>query len=426
MRELGWYHSIELPDGEILEGLIPVERLRWRLAQFPIPQDLRGKRVLDIGAWDGWFSFEMEKRGAEVVAVDFTSQTRFRVAKELLGSKVEYRTADICRMTPAEWGKFDIVLFLGVLYHVKNPVLALENVCALSRDLACVESFVTDDGSENLPRMEFYEGTELRGQFDNWVGPNMACLLAFCRTAGFARVEPGVIRDERAHVTCWRNWEASGALAGKAPYITCIENAVTRDHEFAKDTDEYAGIWFESEFPDLTIDNVYPAIGSYGARPVGVSAAGSSGWHLIVKVPPGLDAGYHRVRLRAKDGEWSNTAQIAVGIPVAERRRRPAAVTGAGGNWTVTSVTDSRTYELNRVKLGDGSAVSVWVKGLAEETNRGDVMVRLDGTDLPAIYVGGGQVNAILPTGIHPGKAFAQLVVNEEESAVIEVELVRD
>src|ERR1035437_2900738 len=68
LAELGYYHSIELPDGQIIPGIQSLEKQRWRLAQFSIPLDLRGKRVLDIGDWDGWFSFEMERRGATVVA----------------------------------------------------------------------------------------------------------------------------------------------------------------------------------------------------------------------------------------------------------------------------------------------------------------------------------------------------------------------
>ena len=72
LARLGYYHSIELPDGRVIPGFQSIETQRSRIAQFPIPQDLRGKRVLDIGAWDGWFSFEMERRGASVVAVDAT------------------------------------------------------------------------------------------------------------------------------------------------------------------------------------------------------------------------------------------------------------------------------------------------------------------------------------------------------------------
>src|SRR5579859_852218 len=89
------YHSIPLPDGSVLPGLQTVEHLRWRLGLFDLPEDLSGKRVLDVGAWDGWFSFECERRGAEVVAVDCVALDTFLEAKELIGSKVEYRTLDV-------------------------------------------------------------------------------------------------------------------------------------------------------------------------------------------------------------------------------------------------------------------------------------------------------------------------------------------
>src|SRR5438477_598819 len=74
-------------------------------------------------------------------------------------------------------GTVDIVLFLAILYHVKHPILALENVCGMTRDMACIESFVSDPDLNALPVMEYYETTELRRQLDNWVGPNAACLM---------------------------------------------------------------------------------------------------------------------------------------------------------------------------------------------------------------------------------------------------------
>jgi 2-polyprenyl-3-methyl-5-hydroxy-6-metoxy-1,4-benzoquinol methylase len=86
LAHLGWYHSIELPDGRVIPGLQTIEQLRERIARYPIPQDLSGKRVLDIGAWDGWFSFEMERRGASVVALDSMRQETFFEAKRLLNS----------------------------------------------------------------------------------------------------------------------------------------------------------------------------------------------------------------------------------------------------------------------------------------------------------------------------------------------------
>src|SRR3954465_3550335 len=129
LSKLGWYHSVELPGGSVIEGHQSLGQLRRRIRQFPIPDDLRGRRVLDIGAWDGWFSFEMERRGAEVLALDSTRNTRLLEARSLLNSRIDYHIGDICRLTWRDLGKFDIVLFLGVLYHLKHPILALENVC---------------------------------------------------------------------------------------------------------------------------------------------------------------------------------------------------------------------------------------------------------------------------------------------------------
>ena len=98
-----------------------------------------------------------------------------------------------------------------MLDHLKHPLLALENVCGLCREVACIESFITDADLSAIPLMEFYETNELRGQVDNWAEPKLACLLAFCRTAGFARVTAGSLLGERAHVTAYRRWlEPSG------------------------------------------------------------------------------------------------------------------------------------------------------------------------------------------------------------------------
>ena len=61
----GWWHSFELPDGTAIEGVSSLKIQKERIAAFPISHDLKGKRVLDIGTWDGWFAFEMERRGAD-------------------------------------------------------------------------------------------------------------------------------------------------------------------------------------------------------------------------------------------------------------------------------------------------------------------------------------------------------------------------
>src|ERR1700733_3354614 len=161
LESLGYYHSIELPDGSVQKGFQSIDDLRTRLSQFPIPRDLRGKRVLDVGAWDGWFTFEMERRGAQVVALDLVKSEKFVRLRDMLKSRADYIIGDICKLSSKDLGHFDIVLFLGVLYHLKHPLLALENVCGMTLELACVESFFIDNG-RNLaipPILEFYEGT---------------------------------------------------------------------------------------------------------------------------------------------------------------------------------------------------------------------------------------------------------------------------
>src|SRR5258706_8391677 len=91
--EKGWFHSFRLPDGRHVEGHLSLEELETRLSLMPVLKNLSGKRVLDIGASDGWFSFEMERRGAEVLAVDCVYVKNFRQIHQQLGSKVDYRIA---------------------------------------------------------------------------------------------------------------------------------------------------------------------------------------------------------------------------------------------------------------------------------------------------------------------------------------------
>jgi len=427
LNRLGLYHSIELPDGRVLPGLQSIEQLRRRIEQFPIPQDLRGRRVLDIGAWDGWFSFEMEKRGADVVAIDSAEHTQFFMVRELLNSKVEHHTADICRVRPQDFGRFDIVLFFGVLYHVKHPLLALENVCDLSTDLAFVESYVSDDGLNPAtpPLMEFYEIDELRGQFDNWVGPNLACLMAFCRTAGFARVDFESAIDLRAHVSCYRKWAGQPGV-DPAPYITCVENSVSRDHRFSRFHDDYVSLWFKTDDQDLKCDEVFPEFGPYGSRPVHIHNTGGDGWHAVCKLPPGLDAGWHEVRMRLRASAMSNTVRIGIDVPDEERRFAAP----VSKEVRIQLVTDGRTWDRFRIRAGADSCVSLWVAGLPDPCDKSDVRVLWNGTDLPAIYVSGhdreglSQVNALLPSGMRAGRAEVSLAYAGLISEAVAVELV--
>jgi tRNA (mo5U34)-methyltransferase len=428
LAHLGWYHSIELPDGQVIPGLQTIEQLRERIARYPIPQDLTGKRVLDIGAWDGWFSFEMERRGASVVALDSTRQETFFEARRLLNSKVEYVVDDICRVNPRDLGYFDIVLFFGVLYHLKHPLLALEKVCELTTDLACIESLVTDDPPSNaVPMMEFYEGTELAGQFDNWCGPNTSCLLAFCRTAGFVRVELGEVADYRAHAVGYRKWPEI-ERNGTAPELVCVENTWTRDHNFSSSRDDYFTAWFNSPESGLHSDNVFVQAGPYACRPVGVRNIGGIGWQANCKLPPGLSRGWQAVTISTGTSAWSNRLRIPVDLSRDERRALQDPISST---MEIVGATDGKTFEPSRVRTGIESCVSAWVSGLPESPAKSCVSLRLDGADLPAVYVstpdqkGLRQVNAMLPPKLEPGEYMLSVSAGEVESLQVPIRLVK-
>lgn len=430
LAKLGWYHSIELPSGEVIPGVQTLDQLRQRVRQFPLPEDLTGKRVLDIGAWDGWFSFECERRGASVVAVDAAQSEKFLTARELLGSKVEFLAVDVYDLRPAELGKFDIVLFLGVLYHLKHPLLALERVCALTTGLACIESFVLDNGDEpgQKPCMEFYETTELCGQFDNWVGPNTACLMSFCRTAGFARVSLESVIDNRAHLTCYRQWDTSPNTADQ-PRIVSVENAVSRDLGFSAAKDDYVAIWFKAGQAELSENEVYPEIGPYGARPALLQNVGGDGWQAIVKLPPGLDAGWTPVKLRVRQSAFSNTVRIGVDVKEEDRSERMQPTTG-GEETRIEIVADGKTWERNKVRMGCLSpSISLWVRGLEPGYRPSDVWVRLAGHDLPSVFVsqpdpmGLTQVNALLPAGLPPQVTEVSLAIDNRATPPVPVEI---
>src|SRR6201996_4023048 len=127
-----WYHQIEVAPGVVTPGVNDSQMI---LDTLRLPDDLSGLRVLDIGARDGFFSFECERRGAaEVVAIDYLppEETGFPIAKKLVGSDVELRQANVYDLTPEEFGTFDLVLFLGVLYHLRDPMLALDRIADVS------------------------------------------------------------------------------------------------------------------------------------------------------------------------------------------------------------------------------------------------------------------------------------------------------
>jgi tRNA (mo5U34)-methyltransferase len=188
-----WYHRMDLGHGIVTPGW---NDPAYTLRRLHLPASLAGKTVLDVGAWDGFYSFEAERRGAaRVVATDHFcwghggpgTRAGFDLAHRALGSRVEAMEVDVLDLGPERVGTFDVVLFLGVLYHMRHPLLALERVASVTRELLVVETLVDLLGTRR-PRAAFYPGRELNGDPTNWWGPNPAAVVAMLASVGFGRV----------------------------------------------------------------------------------------------------------------------------------------------------------------------------------------------------------------------------------------------
>jgi tRNA (mo5U34)-methyltransferase len=191
-----WYHTMDLGQGVVTKG---IDDTSYRLARLDLPISLAGRAVLDIGSWDGFFSFEAERRGASrVVASDSYSwhgvgwgtrngKAGFELARQALGSHVEDIDIDVMDLSPERVGSFDVVLFLGVLYHLRHPLLALERVASVTRGLLVLETVVDMVGFDR-PAMAFYPNRELNGDPTNWWGPNVPAVESLLRSVGFDRV----------------------------------------------------------------------------------------------------------------------------------------------------------------------------------------------------------------------------------------------
>jgi tRNA (mo5U34)-methyltransferase len=228
-----WHHRIEVAPGVWTPGLQDTQAL---LGQVGMPEDLSGMRVLDIGARDGFFTFEAERRGArEVLALDNESphNTGFSIAAELLDSKATYVTENVYSLDPERYGKFDLVLFLGVIYHLRHPLLALDrihDVCAPDA-LLLLETHMIDEGlvdregewrglsefnSElaSLPLAQYYPGNMLGQDPTSQWAPNRVALAGWLKGAGF---EP---------LSTWQVAFRGGAVARKEELGAASERAV--------------------------------------------------------------------------------------------------------------------------------------------------------------------------------------------------------
>jgi tRNA (mo5U34)-methyltransferase len=225
-----WFHSIQLSPQITTPGRKSTEVLKREWDSLRLP-DLSGKTVLDIGAYDGYFSFEAERCGAsKVVALDhyvwsadmagymdewrrtrksgdelppvhesrfwrpqtLPGRKTFDLAKELLNSRVEPVVFDFSTMDTATIGKFDIVFYLGVLYHMENPLDCLRRLKSVIAPggLAVLETEAMEVmGLRHGAYAEFFPGRELNNDPTNWWSPNEKALIGLCKAAGFSAVK---------------------------------------------------------------------------------------------------------------------------------------------------------------------------------------------------------------------------------------------
>ncbi len=405
----GWYHSMEFPDGARIEGYTPLSVLRDRYAELHLPGDLTGKRALDIGAWDGWFSFEMERHGAQVTAVDVVALPNFEYAHRRKQSQVRYVVDDVVNLPRHNLGQFDYTLFLGVLYHVRHPLLALDTVCGLTREMAIIDSYVIDGDDRAhihspLPFCEFYETDELGGNLDNWFGPTVDCLLAFCRSAGFVRVSLVNLWHRHARVVCHRHWDPPPPNPTvPAPVLADARRTHGEGVLFSSERDEYLTFWFSSSEPKLEKGEVFPEVGEFAAPVLAVKPVGVNAFVANVRLPPGLAAGPQTVKLRLARSDFSNQRTIFVDTPL------------AAGQFRILKVFDGSRWTENRVSLTSGGFLTLWVEGLPPEADAVSTHLLAGHQPLPVIYMSphapeaARQVNARLSELLQPGRFNIQL-----------------
>ena len=230
VRALRWYHSIPLPGDVVTPGVQDSPRVVPRL-QLP---DMTGKSVLDIGAFDGFFSFYCAQRGAaRVMATDYYAwrdpewgSASFELAREALGlqDRVDDTYVNVMDLSPEKvGGTFDVVLFLGVLYHLRDPVTALERAASVCDELLVLE---TETALNWLPISagRVYVDRDLNNDDSNWYAYNRSALVRLLRRTGFSQISvvyrtSTARRVGRAARESWRQRSAGGLSAFRSQRI---------------------------------------------------------------------------------------------------------------------------------------------------------------------------------------------------------------
>lgn len=325
-----WFHRINLGDGLYTKTASvmgePVDHPNgpWQTIQRLIPPDLSGKTVLDVGCNAGFYSFEAKRRGAaRVLGVDGQRQhvRQGLLVRKVLGLDVEFRRLNVYELNARNVGQFDITLALGLLYHLKHPILALENLYQVTKELLIIEtaimppertpeSFVHPLGDEQmlLHSIAVVENAaNAKEQVFNWFLPGVEALKGLLRTTGFVDVEVIAVKDERAVVVCRKT-------KGDASASEALKHFVS---ELSLEAGPRTGRASSELKFQLRVENVglapWPASGE-SAGEQGVVFLGS---HLLRDTEEEVDWDYGRARL-PRDLEPGETATLELRVSAPE------------------------------------------------------------------------------------------------------------
>ncbi len=329
-----WFHRIDLGDGlytktESVMGE-PVDHPHgpWQTIQKLLPGDLSGKTLLDVGCNAGFYAFEARRRGAtRVLGVDGQRQhvRQGLFVRKALGLEVEFRRLNVYELGSRTVGQFDFTLALGLLYHLKHPILALEKLYEVTREILVIEtaimppertpaSFTHPLGEQQMllhPLVYVENSAAAKEQVFNWFLPSVPALVALLRNTGFDQVEVVEVKNERAVVVCRKNKfqapadenfkDFRAAIKLEAGPQTCAPSA-------------------ELSFR-LRVENVGSA--TWSAAGEGETGRGAVylGSHLLLEMEEEVDWDYGRARL-PRDLSPGETASLELKVRAPEQPGR--------------------------------------------------------------------------------------------------------
>lgn len=245
-----WFHSIDLGAGirtktaSVAGEPADHPRTTWARIREHLPEDLAGKDLIDVGCNAGFYAVEAKRRGARrVLGVDaqrfHVRQARF--VAETLNLEIEYQRMSVYDLDPHIIGQFDVTLALGLLYHCKHPVLALERLARVTRGMMILETAIlpgkVSPGSQDYrvgdlmrtihPAAFVENPAEAKEEVYNWFLPSVECLEGFLRNTGFHRIASFAHGDERAIIVCHKReaYPDSRSLSHLGAALTLLDGS---------------------------------------------------------------------------------------------------------------------------------------------------------------------------------------------------------